>query len=38
MMLYEVSWRIAKETDYIDTEQDWLERLKQEVPDGGPKD
>lgn len=31
LMIYEVSWRIAQDPDYIDTEQDWLDRLKQEV-------
>ena len=35
LMIYEVSWRIAQDPDYIDTEQDWLDWLKQEVSDNG---
>lgn len=35
LMIYEVSWRIAQDPDYIDTEQDWLDWLKQEVSENG---
>ena len=31
LMIYEVSWRIAQDPDYIDTEQDWLDWLKQDA-------